>query len=94
MECELSGGLRRERDVRAGASVRTPTWTAPANLTGTAQGCTLTVTVGDGFAASATQGFTETVNPAPNTVTITAAPTGTPNPVVFCRGGGAERDGE
>ena len=64
------------------ASVRTPTWTAPANLTGTAQGCTLTVTVGDGFAASATQGFTATVNPAPNTVTITAAPTGTPNPVV------------
>jgi hypothetical protein len=63
------------------AAAPTPTWTAPANLTGVAQSCTIGVTVDDGFGASAASSYAQNVSPAPNTVTITAGPSGTPNPV-------------
>ena len=63
------------------AAGQAPTWTAPANLTGTLQTCTLTVTATNGQGRSATASYGQGVNAAANTVTITAGPTGTPNPV-------------
>ena len=94
MECELSGGLGGSGTFAPAASVRTPTWTAPANLTGTAQGCTLTVTVGDGFAASATQGFTANGEPRPEHGHDHGRADGHAEPGGVGRVGGAERDGE
>jgi hypothetical protein len=62
------------------ATVQTPTWTAPANGTGGAQGCTLTVVASDGQGTSATASYTQTVGAAVHTLTITVPPAGTPNP--------------
>ena len=58
-----------------------PTWTAPANLTGTQQTCRITVTAGDEFGLSWSSSVLEQrVGPTPHTLTITAGPSGTPNP--------------
>ena len=76
------------------ASVRTPTWTAPANLTGTAQGCTLTVTVGDGFGGERDAGLHRDGEPGPEHGDDHGRADGDAEPRGFCRGGGAERDGE
>jgi hypothetical protein len=64
-------------------STRTPTWTAPANTSGSAQNCTVQVVVSDaqGTALSQTGSYTQTVNSVPDTITITSAVSGTPNPV-------------
>ena len=64
------------------ANLRNATWTAPANLTGSLQNCTIAVTVDDGaFGQSATASYTQGVNSIPHTLTITTLPGGNPNPV-------------
>jgi hypothetical protein len=67
------------------AAIRTPVWTAPVNATGAPQGCTLTVTASDTRGQTANASFTQTVNSVPHTVTITAGPSGTPDPVASGR---------
>jgi hypothetical protein len=59
----------------------TPTWTAPANLTGSLQVCTIRVSVNDGpgllqIGALYLQG----VSSVPHTLTFTQLPSGNPNP--------------
>jgi len=76
-----TGGLGSGSSISAS---RTPTWTAPANTTGSQQSCTIQVTVNDGAVPdpkSVSQSFTETVNFLVHTVTITSGPGGSPNPV-------------
>ena len=63
------------------AALRTPTWTAPANLTGSAQTCAITVTIGDGAGQTATSVHTQTVNSVPDAITVTTPAFGTPDPV-------------
>ena len=63
------------------ASAQNPTWTAPSNPTATQQTCTLTIVASDGFGHSATGSWTQRVDPAPHTLTITQQPSGNPNPV-------------
>jgi hypothetical protein len=63
----------------------TPTWTAPANLTGNPQTCTISVTVNDGQGKTANGSYTQTVSPLPHTVTIQTQPAGSPNPVVSAK---------
>lgn len=64
------------------AASQTPTWTAPANLTGTTQTCVISVTVNDGAnGLTSTASFNESVNSAPHNLTITQQPSGTPNAV-------------
>jgi hypothetical protein len=64
-----------------GPNVQTPTWTAPANLTGSQQTCTLQVTVDDGLGVNTTGSFLQSVNSVPHDLTITSNPSGFPNPV-------------
>ena len=66
----------------ANGTTATPTWTAPANLTGSAQTCAIQVTVNDGAGGlSQSASFTQTVNSVPHSLTITQQPSGNPNPV-------------
>ena len=65
-------------------SARAPVWTAPPNATGIAQTCGIVTTATDlgGHAGELSFGYPQTVEPvAADTLTITAAATGTPNPV-------------
>ncbi|MBI4589188.1 MAG: choice-of-anchor D domain-containing protein [Candidatus Rokubacteria bacterium] len=63
------------------ASAQAPTWTAPANTTGSQQDCTIQVTVSDGQGLSQTGSYSQGVSSVPHTLTITSGPSGTPNPV-------------
>ena len=66
----------------ANGTTATPTWTAPANLTGSAQTCAIQVTVDDGAGGlSQSASFTQTVNSIGHSLTITQQPSGNPNPV-------------
>ncbi|HEY6000780.1 MAG TPA: PKD domain-containing protein [bacterium] len=56
-------------------------WTAPANLTGAPQGCTLTVQAGDGQGLAASRSYSQGVLALPDRVTLVSGPSGTPNPV-------------
>lgn len=56
-------------------------WTAPANLTGNPQACTLTVQVGDGQGLIETRSYSQGVLALPDRVTLVSGPAGTPNPV-------------
>jgi hypothetical protein len=60
------------------ATSMTPVWTAPANVTGATQTCTLKVTVSDGHGTSKTASISETVLSVPKVATFTpaAAPVG------------------
>jgi hypothetical protein len=63
-------------------NIPTPTWTAPANSTGMPQQCSITVTINDGLGHSAAGQFVQLVTaPGAHAVTITAGPTGSPDPV-------------
>ena len=62
-------------------NVQTPTWTAPVNLTGSQQTCTIGVTVDDGLGVNTTGSFLQSVNSVPHDLTITDDPNGIPNPV-------------
>ncbi len=53
------------------SNVRQPTWTAPANRTGSQQSCTLNVKVADGRGTSATRAFLQRVDSVPHTIDIT-----------------------
>jgi hypothetical protein len=66
------------------ATAAAPTWTAPANSTGSTQTCSIQVTVSDGQGQTAVANYTQNVNPVggTHTMSITSAPTGTPNPVI------------
>ncbi|MGE3844316.1 MAG: hypothetical protein AB7I50_22355, partial [Vicinamibacterales bacterium] len=60
----------------------TPLWTAPVNLTGGSQTCSIQVVVTEPIdGVSQIASYLQTVNSAPHTVTITEGPSGTPNPV-------------
>jgi hypothetical protein len=63
------------------ASTQNPTWAAPLNLTGSQQSCTLEVTVSDGLGRTATAVHIQHVDSVPHELTVTAGPTGHPNPV-------------
>jgi len=67
------------------ATSRTPTWTAPENTTGAQRACTIQVVVADGQGLNRSGTYTQAVNaapaPPPHTLSITAGPNGTPNPV-------------
>ncbi|MGE3842762.1 MAG: hypothetical protein AB7I50_14390 [Vicinamibacterales bacterium] len=63
------------------ANVQAPTWTAPQNTSGAAKDCTITATVDDGQGLSASNSYSQTVNSSADVVSITAGPTGAPNPV-------------
>jgi hypothetical protein len=63
------------------ASVQSPTWTAPINLTGAQQTCTLSIVASDGGSQSASATWTHRVDAVPDVVTITAGPAATPSPV-------------
>ncbi len=63
------------------AATQNPSWTAPANQTGSTQACTLQVMANDNQGQTATASYTQNVSSVAHTVTITAGPTGTPNPV-------------
>lgn len=66
-------------------SSRTPIWTAPINTDGFRRFCSIQVRVSDGQGLSQTAFVTQGIDPAPppppHTLTITAGPLGTPNPV-------------
>ena len=59
--------MERELPVPAGQrpfeqhSAQNPTWTAPENLTGAEQACTIGVTVGDGIEAPVTASYSQAV---------------------------------
>jgi hypothetical protein len=59
----------------------TPIWEAAANPTSSEQACTLTVTITDGLNQTTTASFVSHVTLGPDSVSITAGPTGSPNPV-------------
>jgi probable HAF family extracellular repeat protein len=63
------------------ATTQNPTWTAPANVTGIPQACTLQVVVDDGHGLNQTGSYTQNVESTAHTLTITSGPGGTPNPV-------------
>jgi triacylglycerol esterase/lipase EstA (alpha/beta hydrolase family) len=58
-----------------------PAWTAPQNLTGEEQTCTLQVTVNDGQGEVVVASYAQRVSSVPHTMTLVSGPTGTPNPV-------------
>jgi hypothetical protein len=58
-----------------------PIWTAPANLTGVAHTCTISVTISDGQDQSVTLTFPIVVSSVPQVISVTG-PSGVPNPVV------------
>ena len=62
------------------AAVATPTWTAPVNLTGAQQACTVTVTATDG-GTSASGSYVQHVASVPDRVTIVSGASGDPEPV-------------
>ena len=63
----------------ANGTTATPTWTAPANGTGSAQTCAIQVTVDDGAGGlSQSASFNQTVNAAGDSITITSGPTAAP----------------
>jgi hypothetical protein len=74
-------GLAASGAFAPGPNAQEPVWTAPANLTGSAKVCSLAITASDGQGVSAQATITQTVNAAPDVVTITTPPSGTPNPV-------------
>ncbi|MGE3842763.1 MAG: hypothetical protein AB7I50_14395 [Vicinamibacterales bacterium] len=74
-------GLSSTGSFSPSASHPTPIWTAPENRTGMPQDCVLTVTISDGQGLTVVAPVTITVNSVPDSVTITAGPTATPNPV-------------
>ena len=55
------------------STLRTPTWTAPANATGATQTCVLKVVVNDGHGTTKTASFNETVRSVPKVTTLTPA---------------------
>jgi hypothetical protein len=65
----------------ANGTSASPTWTAPANATGATQTCTVSVTASDGQGNTANGSVAQRVASVPDAVTITSAPSGTPNPV-------------
>lgn len=65
----------------ADASRSVTLWTAPANLTGNPQACTLTVQVGDGQGLVESRSYSQGVLALPDRVTLVSGPAGTPNPV-------------
>ena len=66
-------------------SSRTPIWTAPVNTASFRRFCSIQVEVSDGQGLSRLGFVTQGIDPAPpppaHTLTITAGPNGTPNPV-------------
>ncbi|MGE3842761.1 MAG: hypothetical protein AB7I50_14385, partial [Vicinamibacterales bacterium] len=63
------------------ANVQSPTWNAPANNTGSAVQCIMTVQIADGQGLSQSASYLQTLNVPPHTVTITQVPSGAPDPV-------------
>lgn len=67
------------------ASSRTPIWTAPTNTLGIQGACSIDVAVTDGQGLSRSGFVTQHISPAPppppHTLSITAGPSGSPNPV-------------
>ncbi|MGE3843522.1 MAG: hypothetical protein AB7I50_18275, partial [Vicinamibacterales bacterium] len=63
------------------ASAQAPTWTAPTNVTGAAQSCTVSVVASDGLGQSANASYSHSVSPSAHQVTFTTAASGSPNPV-------------
>jgi hypothetical protein len=61
---------------------RTPIWTAPANASDSVRYYALSVTVTSSLGSSTTATYQQGVNPVPEVLSITAGPTGSPNPVV------------
>ena len=61
-------------------NIQAPTWTAPANTTGSQQNCTIEVTVSDGHGLSQLGSYSQGVNSVPHTLTISNGPNGSPNP--------------
>ena len=55
------------------STLRTPTWTAPANATGATQTCVFKVVVNDGHGTTKTASFNETVRSVPKVTTLTPA---------------------
>ena len=79
--CPMLGGNGSFSD----ASAQSPTWTAPANMTGNQETCTLTVTVSDAQGAHATGQYSQRVSRASgpcDSLTLT------PIRVMFSPGGG------
>ncbi len=68
-----SGGLAAGSFVPT-TLTQNPTWSAPVNLTGVQQVCTVTVTVTDGHGQSAIGTFAQRVDAAPDIVTLSAGP--------------------
>ena len=64
-----------------GPDVKAPTWTAPRNITGTAQACTITVSMGDGHGKTVTSHYSQGVETAAHSISMGTGPTATPNPV-------------
>ena len=58
----------------------TATWTAPQNLTGATQTCTIFATASDGEGQSASANYTQSVRSVPHTLTMTAQPSATTAP--------------
>jgi Leucine-rich repeat (LRR) protein len=58
-----------------------PTWTAPINLTGNQQFCTIQVSVSDGQGLSQTKPYDQNVYSSAHAIIITTPPSGNPNPV-------------
>jgi hypothetical protein len=63
-------------------NIANPTWTAPINLTGAQKSCSIRISYSDGFGLSGLWAYSQEVDPAPHTLTITAGPSGAPNPVL------------
>ncbi|MDF1555613.1 MAG: DNRLRE domain-containing protein [Deferrisomatales bacterium] len=62
------------------AGLQNATWSAPPNITGVPQDCTIQVMVTDGLGKSDTGSYAQTVESSPHTLTITSGPSGAPNP--------------
>ncbi|MGE3844315.1 MAG: pre-peptidase C-terminal domain-containing protein [Vicinamibacterales bacterium] len=71
----LTGGTFSDTNAQS------PSWTAPENLTASVQTCDMTVIVTDGHGESTSATWPEQVSIEPHTLNITAAPSGTPDPV-------------
>jgi hypothetical protein len=58
--------------------VAAPTWTAPPNLTGANQTCTISVAVSDGLGHGASASYAQIVGTVPHSLAITSGPSATP----------------
>lgn len=63
------------------ASLPATIWTAPVNLTGSRQACTISVLVSDGQGLAETRSYSQGVLSAPDRVSLVSGPSGTPDPV-------------